>query len=139
MNEGAQLAADDAVSARVGQARNVTKIAACAEHVGKLEQGLLALETHDAVELGNVFERFGIAERRKMAAYGEMTIDAAIPEGAHKTREARQVELEDERKADDQRIARASDAQDILGVRLEIHHNDLIAISPQHRREVAKA
>ena len=74
-----------------------------------------------------------------MAADGEMAVDAAVPERADQTREARQVELEDERKTDDQRVARASNAQDVLNVRLEVEHDDLVAISPQHRREIAKA
>jgi hypothetical protein len=139
VNEGAQRAAGDSVRARVGKARNGAKIAASAEHVSKLEQGLLALETHDAVELGNVFDRLGIAERRKMAADGEMAVDSSVPQGTDQTREARQVELEDQRKADDQWVARASNAQDVLGVRLEIKHDDPVSVSPKHRREIAKA
>ena len=79
VNEGAQRAAGDCVRARVGKTRNAVKIAAGAEHVGEFEQRLLALEAHDAVELGNVLDRFGVAERRKMAADGEMAVDPAVP------------------------------------------------------------
>jgi hypothetical protein len=139
MNEGAQRAADDTVRALVRESRDVMKIAARAEHVSEFEQRLLALEAHDAVELGNVFDRLGVAERGKMATDGEVTVDPAISHDTDQTREARQVELEDERKADDQRVARARDAQDVFGVRLEVHDDDLVAVSPQHRREIAQA
>ncbi len=49
-----------------------------------------------------------------MAADGEMTVDAALPQHRDQTGEARQVELEDQRKADDQRVAGASDSQDVF-------------------------
>src|SRR6185437_16083690 len=139
VNEGAERAAGDTVRARISKARNGAKIAARAEHVSELEQGLLALEAHDAVKFGNVSDRLGVAQRRKMSADGEMTVDAALPQHRDQTREARQVELEDQRKADDQRVAGASDSENVFRVGLEVEHDDFVPISPQHRREIAKA
>ncbi len=134
VNERPQIVADNAVGRGVCEARDFAEITVRAQCVRKLEQGLLALEADHAVQPRDVLDRFTIAEGRKMAANGEMTVDATVPKGPHQTREARQVELEDERKADDQWVARASNPQDLVPFGFEVENNHLITIPPQHCR-----
>ena len=50
-------------------------VGAVAEMVSELEQGKLALEAHDAVELGHLGQGLSGTEAREVASHGEMAVD----------------------------------------------------------------
>ena len=85
-------------------------IAPEAEAIDELEQGDLALELHDAVELGNELECLLWAQAGEVTADGEVTLHAGRPQIARERLEAMHVELEDQREADEHGRAFAHDA-----------------------------
>src|SRR4029077_10231419 len=102
-------------------------------------QGHLALEAHDAVDLGNQLQRMLVAEAGKMPADGEMAVDAVLPEISGQIGEAADVELEDEGEAHHHRIHPADDVEDLAELHLEIDDLDKMAAASEGRSQIAQA
>jgi hypothetical protein len=76
---------------------------------------------------------------REMAADREVARDAGLAQGLGDRREALDVELEDQREADDDRLQPNHRLDERVGLGLEVEHLDPVAELAQRRREVADA
>ena len=107
--------------------------------VAQLEQRELALEARDAVELRNERERLLGAQAREVAADREVAVDAARPQVSGQLLEPVDVELEDQREADDDRVEALDRAEDLLVRLLDVDHLDVVADRFERGRQVAEA
>src|SRR5215469_8313260 len=73
-----------------------------------------------------------------MAADREMARNAIVAQIADQCSELWQVELEDQREADDQRIARLRLREDIRRIALEVEDGHCIAVLAQRGRQIAE-
>lgn len=126
-------------SSRAADASNVPPLLARAEKIHQLEKGQLSFEPHDAVEFRDQLQSGLIAETGEVPAHGVVAVDAAVAQVADESTEAVDVELKDQRKADEDRLERPHRFQDVRVVLLEIEHLDPIAVTAQRRRQVAEA
>ena len=101
-------------------------------------QRRLAFESDDAVEFGDDVERLLITQAGKVAAHREVAVDPAGAQRAHQRSVTTDVELEDEGKPDQDRVQSLGGPDDLLGILLDIHDADGVAVLPQHRRQVAE-
>ena len=72
--------------------------------VRQVDQRRFALEPDDAVQFRNELEGLLIAQAGKVPAHREVALNAAGPKEAHQLAVATDVELEDQRKPDEDRI-----------------------------------
>src|ERR1700753_2652177 len=80
-----------------------------------------------------------IGQAGKMTVDGEMAVDSVRPQIADQFTETVDVELEDEREADDDRRLPLYDFQDRAVILLEIDDSHLPALAPKRGGEVAEA
>ena len=81
----------------------------------KLDQGFLAFETDDAVEVREQRQRVNRAQAGEMPARGEMGGHAVLAQGAHEAGKLTQGKLEDQREPDHSRLEGLRGAQHNLG------------------------
>ena len=98
----------------IDRCRRSPPVAPEAEMVDELEQGQLALEAHDAVELRDERQRLFRAEAREVAAHREVAVDAVHPQVLGQPLEPMDVELEDQREADEHGLDFAGCLEEVL-------------------------
>ena len=123
----------------MGDALDAAPLLAGAHQIDQLDQGHLALEAHDAIDLGNQLQRMLVAEAREMPADGEMAVDAVLTEIAREIGEAADVELEDEGEAHHHRIHPADDVEYLAEVDLEIDDLNEMSAASERRSQIAQA
>ena len=123
----------------VGDALDAAPFLVGPDEIHELDQRHLSFEAHDAVELGNQLKRVLEAEAREMATDGEVAGHAIVPKIAGELGKAADVELEDQREADDHGIVAPDHGEDLVEVDLEIHDLYEMAAAPERGSEITQA
>src|SRR6185437_15219987 len=123
----------------VGDAGDGAPVEAVADDVGEFEQGHLTFEADDAVELGDHVEGLDVGEAGEVSAHGEVAAHAGVAQHADDALVLQNVELEDEREADDQRIGLDGSADDLIQRSLDVTDDDGVTVLAQGGREIAEA
>ena len=127
------------LTAAVGDAVHLAPVPPGADRVGQLEQRHLALEADDAVQLRDEIERGLIAQAGEVSPHREVTADAVGAQHIEQGGVAGKEELEDQRKADQQRVERLRELQDLLGRPFDVNHVHGIALPPEHGGQVTQS
>ena len=98
-NERARWGGDDLIALPINDAHDIAPVISIAQSINHFQQRRFAFETHQAVDSRNQFHCVLIAEAREMAAHRKMARDAVIAQITDESVEDFDVELKDQRKA----------------------------------------
>src|SRR6185437_12661095 len=122
----------------VGDAGHGVPVEAVADDVGEFEESHLAFEADDAVELRDHVEGLDVAEAGEVSTHGEVAFDAGVAEHADDALVLENVELEDEREADDDRVGLDGSGDDLIERSLDVTDYDGVTVLAQGGREVSE-
>src|SRR4030095_11517973 len=139
-NERTELSRDHSVACvAVGDSDDAAPVPASAEEIDHLHDRHLTFEARDTVEFGNNLKCVLVAETREVPAHREMAGDTVVAQVADERGKTIDVELKDEREANQDGVERLGGFEDLLALLLEIKHLDSITAFAQGGGEIAEA
>ena len=135
----AGLVGDDLAIPPPHHALDGAPVPAGAQRLDHLQERGLALIANHAVQLGHRDQRLLVAEARVVAAHGEMAVDARLAQHVDQRAVAADVELEDQREADQHRVGAPHRLEHHFRRLLDVDDLDREAGLTQRRSQVAEA
>lgn len=114
-------------------------LASGSDAIRQFQERHFPLEANHAVEFGEELKIVAGAEAGEMSAHGEVAADACLAQQTDEAAVLGDVELEDQREADDHRVEPDRSADDLFRLCFDVANDDRVAMLPESGRQIADA